>query len=130
MYFPEYKGVFGDLHSAVSLKTLLEFPTSDAVRKAGKPKISEKIASLRRSEKCATDKAETLLAAATRNPFRKAPFQSHLISLEMYISMLLHYREHLTALEKQMDAIANEIEEYKIIQSINPVSDENRCKHV
>lgn len=32
--------------------------------------------------------------------------------------MLLHYREHLTALEKQMDALDNELEEYKIIQSI------------
>lgn len=48
----------------------------------------------------------------------RAPFLSHLISLEIYVSMLLHYREHLTALEKQMDALANELEEYKIIQSI------------
>lgn len=118
--FPEYKGVFGDLHSVVSLKTLLEFPTSDAVLRAGKAKISEKIASIctRRSERWAMDKAEALLAAAERNPFRQAPFQSHLITLEMYVSMLLHHREHLTALEKQMDALANEIEEYQIIQSI------------
>lgn len=79
--FPEYRGVFGDLHSAVSLKTLLEFPTSDAVLRAGKAKISEKIASIcmRRSERWAVDKAETLLAAAERNPFCKVPFQSHLI---------------------------------------------------
>ncbi len=118
--FPEFKGVFGDLHSAVSLKTLLEFPTSEAVLSAGKTKISEKIASLctRRSDRWATEKAEALMAAADRNPYRKAPFQSHLISLEMYVSMLLHYREHLTALEKQLDALANEIEEYQIIQSI------------
>ncbi|UVI29270.1 IS110 family transposase [Paenibacillus spongiae] len=118
--FPEYRGVFGDLHSAVALKTLLEFPTSDAVLRTGKAKISEKIASLcmRRSERWAMEKAEALLAAAERNPFRKAPFQSHLISLEMYVSMLLHYREHLSALEKQMNALANDIEEYQIIQSI------------
>jgi transposase len=118
--FPEYKGVFGDLHSAVSLKTLLEYPTSDAVLRAGEANLTEKIASLciRRSDRWAAEKAKVLLAAADRNPFRKAPFQSHLISLEMYISMLLHYREHLTALEKQMDALANEIEEYQIIQSI------------
>ena len=29
--FPEYKGVFGDLYSKVSLNTLLEFPTSESV---------------------------------------------------------------------------------------------------
>ena len=118
--FPEYKGVFGDLHSAVSLNTLLAFPTSDAALKAGKTNVTEKIASLciRRSETWARSKAEALLAAAERNPFRNAPFHSHLISLEMYVSMLLHYREHLTALEKQMDALANELEEYQIIQSI------------
>lgn len=118
--FPEYKGVFGDLYSAVSLKVLLKFPTSEAVLKTGKREIEEKIASLcmRRSERWATDKAETLLAAAQRNPFRTVPFHSHLFSLEMYVNMLLHYREHLTALEKQMDALANELEEYKIIQLI------------
>jgi transposase len=104
--FPEYRGVFGDLHSAVSLKTLFEFPTSDAVLCAGKAKISEEIAFIctSRSERWVIEKAEALLAAAERNPFRKAPFQSHLISIEMYISMLLHYREHLTTLEKQLDA--------------------------
>lgn len=118
--FPEYKGVFGDLYSAVSLKTLLAFPTSDAVLQAGEVMVTEKIMSLciRRSDRWAADKANSLLAAADRNPFRKAPFQSHLFSLEMYVSMLLHYREHLTALEKQIDALANELEEYKIIQSI------------
>lgn len=118
--FPEYKGVFGDLHSMVSLNTLLAFPTSDAVLKAGKMKVAEKIACLcmRRSESWAISKAEALLAAAERNPFRKPPFHSHLISLEMYVSMLLHYQEHLSALEKQMDALANELEEYQIIQSI------------
>lgn len=118
--FPEYKGVFGDVHSIVSLHTLLAFPTSEAVLKAGKMKVAEKIACLcmRRSENWASSKAEALLAAAERNPFRKPPFHSHLISLEMYVSMLLHYREHLSALEKQMDALANELEEYQIIQSI------------
>jgi len=73
---------------------------------------------IRRSDRWAAVKAKSLLAAADRNPFRKAPFLSHLFSLEMYVSMLLHYREHLTALEKQIDALANELEEYKIIQSI------------
>jgi len=31
--FPEYRGVFGDLYSNVSLLTLLEFPSSEAVYK-------------------------------------------------------------------------------------------------
>ena len=58
------------------------------------------------------------MAAANRNPFRKAPYQSHLFCMEMYINMLLHYKKHLSALVKQIDALANEIEEYEIIQSI------------
>lgn len=32
--------------------------------------------------------------------------------------MLLHYKEHLSTLGKQIDALANEVEEYEIIQSI------------
>jgi transposase len=40
--------------------------------------------------------------------------------MDMYISMLLHYKEHLSTLEKQIViyALANEVEEYGIIQSI------------
>lgn len=38
--------------------------------------------------------------------------------MNMYISMLLHYKEHLLTLEKQIDALANEVDEYEIIQSI------------
>lgn len=36
----------------------------------------------------------------------------------MYIKMLLQYQEHLSALENQIDALAMDIEEYEIIQSI------------
>jgi transposase len=97
--FPEYKGVFGDLYSALSLRTLMAFPTSNPVLGAGEAKLTKKIASLctRRSDHWALEKAKVLMAAAERNPFRKAPLQSHLISLKMYISMLLHYREYVTA---------------------------------
>ncbi len=37
--FPEYRGVFGDLYSKVSLNTLLAFPTSEAVLKAGENRL-------------------------------------------------------------------------------------------
>ncbi|MDF2679109.1 MAG: family transposase [Brevibacillus sp.] len=56
--------------------------------------------------------------AASRNPFEKVVYESHLISLEMYIRMILQYQEHLSNLEHRIDALASEIEEYKIIQSI------------
>ncbi len=36
----------------------------------------------------------------------------------MYIQMLLQYQEHLSKLDDQIDALAEEIEEYKIRQSI------------
>jgi transposase len=118
--FPEFKGVYGDLYSVVSLLTLLEFQTSEAVLSAGEAKLTERIAVLCacRSKKWAREKAQNLIAAATRNPFRKVLFQSHLISLELYINMLLHHKEHLSKLGKQIDALANEVEEYEIIQSI------------
>jgi transposase len=37
LVFPEYRGVFGDLFSKVSLRTLLAFPTADAVFAVLKP---------------------------------------------------------------------------------------------
>ncbi len=58
------------------------------------------------------------MAAADRNPFQKTAYQSHLISLKLYIDLLLQYQEHLSNLTEQIDALAEEVEEYKIIQSI------------
>jgi transposase len=102
------------------LHTLLEFPTSEAVLKLSETELAERISSLcmNRSEHWSREKAQKLMAAAARNPFRNARYQSHLISLEMYINMFIQYKEHLSNLEKQIDALAKEIEEYKIILSI------------
>ena len=36
----------------------------------------------------------------------------------MYINILLQYKEHLSKLETEIDALAKEIEEYNIIKSI------------
>jgi transposase len=36
----------------------------------------------------------------------------------MYFNMILQYKEHLSKLESEIDALAKEIEEYKIIKSI------------
>jgi transposase len=118
--FPEYKGVFGDMYSKVSLNTLLEFNTSESVLQAGECNLTDKIAGLclSRSERWAQERAKKLIEAAQRNPFKSTLYQSHLISLEMYIQMLLQYQEHLAKLDDQIDALAGEIEEYKIIQSI------------
>ncbi len=40
------------------------------------------------------------------------------MNLSMYIDTLFHYQGHLTDIENQIITLANEIEEYKIIQSI------------
>lgn len=58
------------------------------------------------------------MKAASRNPFQQNLYHSHLISLEMLIGILLEYKKHLSKLEEEIDALAKNIEEYKIIQSI------------
>jgi transposase len=118
--FPEYRGVFGDLFSKVSLQVLKEFPTSQDVLIAGEGKIMERIEEMRvkRSANWARERVAKLMASAKRNPFQQGIYQSQLYSLDMYISMLLQYQEHLSNLERQIDVLAEEIEEYKIIQSI------------
>jgi transposase len=118
--FPEYQGVFGDLYSVVSLLTLLEFPTSYDVLKVGEETLTNKIDELckNRSIRWANTRAKQLISAAAKNPFQKNLYQSHILSLGMYINMLLEYQKHLSKLEKEIDASAKEIKEYKIIQSI------------
>ncbi|MFC0561511.1 IS110 family transposase, partial [Halalkalibacter alkalisediminis] len=118
--FPEYRGVFGDLYSVVSLLTLLEFPSSEDILNASEETLSEKINELCRSRsiRWANEKANELIAAAKRNPFEKTVYQSHLLSLDMFINIILQYKEHLSKLESEIDALAKEVEEYTIIKSI------------
>ncbi|KEF38776.1 transposase [Schinkia azotoformans MEV2011] len=118
--FPEYRGVFGDLYSVVSLLILQEFPSSEDILKASDETISNKIKELckSRSIRWANEKALELKKAAARNPFEKTVYQSHILSLGMYINIILQYKEHLSRLESEIDALAKEIEEYNIIKSI------------
>ncbi|MDR4946076.1 IS110 family transposase [Neobacillus cucumis] len=118
--FPEYQGVFGDLYSVVSLLTLQAYPASEDILAVSEVILTNKIKELckSRSIRWAKEKAQQLKKAATKNPFQKTLYHSHLLSLSMYINMLLQYKEHLSELEAEIDTLAKEIEEYKIIQSI------------
>jgi transposase len=118
--FPDYRGIFGDLYSVVSLSVLREFPTSKTALQAGLTKLTDRIACLcpKRSENWASEKAKAILAAAANNPFQETAYSSHLVSIELYINLLLQYQEHLSHLENKIDALAKEVEEFMIIQSI------------
>ncbi|MFB5198627.1 IS110 family transposase [Neobacillus sp. KR4-4] len=118
--FPEYNGVFGDLYSVVSLLTLQAYPASEDILAINEVTLTNKIKELckSRSIRWAKEKAQQLKKAAAKNPFQKTLYHSHLLSLSMYINMLLQYKEHLSELEAEIDTLAKEIEEYKIIQSI------------
>ncbi|WP_347940543.1 IS110 family transposase [Peribacillus simplex] len=118
--FPEYRKVFGDLYSKVSLLMLKEYPTSEAVLKAGESKLAERVRVFcpSRSGQWAWGKAKKIMDSASRNPFQKNVYESHVVNLRMYIELLFHYQGHLSDLEGRIVALANELEEYKIIQSI------------
>jgi transposase len=104
----------------VSLLILKEYPASEDILAVSEDPLANKIKELckSRSKQWAEEKAQKLKEAAARNPFQKTLYQSHLLSLSMYINMLLQYKEHLSELEAEIDTLAKEIEEYKIIQSI------------
>lgn len=59
--FPEYKGVFGDLYSVVSLLTLSEFSSSEDILKASEEAITDKISEYckSRSIKWANEKSDS-----------------------------------------------------------------------
>ncbi|MED4057759.1 IS110 family transposase (plasmid) [Niallia taxi] len=118
--FPEYRGVFGSLYSKVSLLTLLEFPTSKAVLSVSEKELTDKIASLckNRSVSWAEEKTQMLIEAALRNPFQNNLYESHIFNLEILIKIVLQYQEHLSRIADEINALAKEIEEYCILQSI------------
>ncbi|MGG1664645.1 IS110 family transposase [Brevibacillus sp. NRS-1366] len=119
--FPTYEDVFGDLYSTVSLGVLETYPTPEAAKKAGVDKLAECVETkiLRgRSQKWAREKALLMMAAAEKSPFQKGLHESYLLSLRMLITLLLQYQEHLSTLEKQIDALAEERKEYDLLRSI------------
>ncbi|MCC3261836.1 transposase, partial [Paenibacillus polymyxa] len=121
--FPAYKGVFGAMYSGVSLRFLSEFPSSYSVLHTDentlKAKMKELLSSKRgRSEDWINQRIQRLLDAAKQNPFQQTMYASHLINLKVLITLILQYQEHLTELEQNIDALAEEIEEYELIQSI------------
>ena len=104
----------------VSLLTLLAFPTSEAVLSVSEKELTEKIASLckSRSDTWANERAQKLREAALRNPFQNNLYQSNIFNLEILVKIVLQYQEHLSKIADEIDALAKEIEEYHILQSI------------
>ncbi|MGG3575040.1 IS110 family transposase [Bacillus gobiensis] len=118
--FPEYRKVFGALYSPTSLATLLQFQTPQGVKEVTVDQIAEVILKqgAKRSYKWALEKAHKLKEAAERDPFKRNLYTSHVVSLTMYIQILLQYQRHLSKLIEEIDALAEEFDEYEIIRSI------------
>lgn len=73
--FPEYHGVFGDLYSKVSLRLLDLHPTSREVLELDEKEIAATIGYLTGRGKSALwclERAQILVAAAKRNPFKQS----------------------------------------------------------
>ncbi len=118
--FPEYKGIFGDLYAEISLRTLQSFPTSKSVLEAGVEEIAQFIDThcKARSFNWALERSEKLIGAAERNPFQSTLYQSLLVSLNMYNDLLQVYHQQLSTLERKIDELAAQLEEYELLQSI------------
>lgn len=119
--FPTYEGVFGDLYSTVSLEVLGMYSTPNAVKNAGVDQLAAciEIKIVRsRSQKWVREKELRIVAAAEKSPFQKGLHESYTLSLRMLITLLLQYQEHLSTLEKQIDALAEERKEYDLLRSI------------
>jgi len=123
--FPEYKKVFGDTYSRVSLKTLLLYPCPEKVLKEDERHLAELIKELcpTRSYEWAIKKSGELKGAASRDPFQKNLYESNLISMRMYIQILLEYQEHLSKLKEEIDTLAKQMEDYHILRSIPGIGD-------
>jgi transposase len=118
--FPEYKLVYSNLYSPLSLRTLLLYPTSHEVLKIPTDELAKEMHGLggKRSYGWFYEKALKLKEAAERNPFKKTLYQSHLVTLKMYIQMILQQREFLNVLEQEIETLAKQFEEYEILTSI------------
>jgi transposase len=99
---------------------LKKYPASEDVMAAGEGKIAEYVMEFcpNRSSQWALEKAKKIMDSASRNPFQKVVYQSHLLNLQMYIELLFQYQGHLSELENQIVSLANELEDYQVVRSI------------
>lgn len=117
--FPFYSGVFSDLFSATSLRLLQHYPTPHRVREASTEEIAERITSLNsRPLSWSLQKAATLKIAAENNPIFGVILDSHALTLNLMIELILQYQEHLRFLEEQINSQAQGIKEYELLRSI------------
>ncbi|SFB36382.1 Transposase [Lentibacillus halodurans] len=118
--FLEYHKVFSNLCGKLSLNTLLHYPTATDVQKVSQQTLADEMRQFgtRRSHAWFLDKAAQLKAAANRNPFQHPVCYGHVVSLQMYIQMLFQYQEHLSKLQKEIDALAKTFEDYDVVQSV------------
>lgn len=118
--FPEYRGVFSTLFSQVALRTLAVYPTADAVLAVTPSEVAATIhtACRSRSAAWAAEKAQQLQAAAERNPLRTADLPHQAFSLRLYSQLIAEHQAHLAALDREIDALVQDIEACQLIQSI------------
>ncbi|TFJ93130.1 IS110 family transposase [Lentibacillus salicampi] len=118
--FPEYHGVFSKLYGSLSLNILQQYPTSWDIQNVSHQVLATEMRQFgaKRSHAWFWNKASELKDAAERNPFLNPINQGQLISLRLYIQLLFQYQEHLSKLEKEIDALATTFEEYDLIRSI------------
>jgi transposase len=117
--FPHYVGVFGNLFSNASLAILQEYPTPQLVMDAGIKPITKLIQEqAKRSESWANEKAQKIISAAQCSPNSRVIYDSHFITLQMLISLLLELQEHLSHLEQEIDGLAQERKEYDLLRSV------------
>ncbi|SFL07258.1 hypothetical protein SAMN03159341_10369 [Paenibacillus sp. 1_12] len=109
--FPEYHGVFFPLVSWLYIQRL-------AISEKDVMTHIQNLAGYVNPNCWTIEKAQKLMAAAERNPFKETAFPSHLISLELLINLLLQYQDHLSKLDQFIEDLAQELLEYDLIQSI------------
>jgi endonuclease III len=122
--FPHYVGTFGNLFSNISLTILQAYPTPQSVMEAGIEPIMRLIQEKAKpSESWAKEKAKKIMSAAQCSPNSRMIYDSHFITLQMLLSLLLELQEHLSHLEQEKDALAQERKEYDLLRSVPGIGD-------
>jgi hypothetical protein len=96
--FPQYAGVFGDLFAESSLRVLDVYPTPKAILEAGIDQIADVIRTSTtpsRSRFMANGEGKKIMTAAHACPLIGSAYDCHVMSLQLLISLLLQYKEHL-----------------------------------
>ena len=116
--FPQFKGIFSNLHGKTSLMILKKYTTPAEILQANPDVLVEEIAVTSRRRKSAPDKCKQVIQAAHDALNFGAGVQTNFLNIKRFIQIIEFYDQQIKDILQQMHSIVGENQDVLFIQQV------------